>query len=113
MTETKLEEWAYGFMTFIFGIAGDIISFCVTMGLLYATFYIIGRYLVCQNDDQEWSEFTGHIRSGIKDLAEAFKNAKTYTVTNLWTGEQKEQSGCFEAGQLQACESITLRVTPV
>lgn len=75
MTETKLEEWAYGFMTFIFGIAGDIISFCVTMGLLYATFYIIGRYLVCQNDDQEWSEFTGHIRSGIKDLAEAFKNA--------------------------------------
>lgn len=75
MTETKLEEWAYGFMTFNFGIAGDIISFCVTMGLLYATFYIIGRYLVCQNDDQEWSEFTGHIRSGIKDLAEAFKNA--------------------------------------
>lgn len=75
MTETKLEEWAYGFMTFIFGIAGDIISFCVTMGLLYATFYIIGRYLVCQNDDQEWSEFTGHIRSGIKDLVEAFKNA--------------------------------------
>jgi hypothetical protein len=75
MTETKLEEWAYGFMTFIFGIAGDIISFCVTMGLLYATFYIIGRYLVCQNDDQEWSKFTGHIRSGIKDLAEAFKNA--------------------------------------
>lgn len=75
MTETKLEEWAYSCMTFIFGIAGDIISFCITMGLLYATFYIIGRYLVCQNDDQEWSEFTGHIRSGIKDLAEAFKNA--------------------------------------
>lgn len=75
MTETKLEEWAYSLITFIFGIAGDIISFCVTMGLLYATFYIIGRYLVCQNDDQEWSKFTGHIRSGIKDLAEAFKNA--------------------------------------
>lgn len=75
MTETKLEEWAYSCMAFIFGIAGDIISFCITMGLLYATFYIIGRYLVCQNDDQEWSEFTGHIRSGIKDLVEAFKNA--------------------------------------
>lgn len=74
MAETKLEEWAYNLMTFIFGIAGDIISFCVTMGLIYATFYIVGRYLICQNDNQEWSEFTGHIRSGVKDLAEAFKN---------------------------------------
>lgn len=75
MTETKLEEWAYGLLTFIFGIAGDIISFCVTIGLLYLTFYVIGKYFVCQNNDKEWSEFTGNIRSGIKDLVEAFKNA--------------------------------------
>ena len=75
MFETKLEEWLCNIMEFIFGIAGDIISFGVTMALLYATFYLVGKYLVCQNDKAEWVKFTGHIRSGIKDLAEAFKNA--------------------------------------
>lgn len=75
MFDNKLVEWASGFLEFIFGIAGDIISFGVTLGLLYATFYIVGRYLVCQNDAAEWEKFTGNIRSGIKDLAEAFKNA--------------------------------------
>lgn len=70
--------------------------------------------------DHEWNErlsvTSEQIVKAIGDKmksSEAFKNAKTYTVTNLWTGEQKEQSGCFEAGQLQACESITLRVMPV
>lgn len=75
MFDNKLVEWASNILDFVFGIVGDIISFGVTIGLLYATFYLVGKYLVCQNDDQEWSEFTGHIRSGIKDLAEAFKNA--------------------------------------
>lgn len=75
MYETKIEEWAAGFLEFIFGIVGDIISFGVTLCLMYIAAYVIGRYLICQNNADEWAEFTGHIRSGIKDLAEAFKNA--------------------------------------
>ena len=75
MFDNKLAEWASGVLSFVFGVIGDIISFGVTICLLYATFYIVGRYLVCQNNDVEWAKFTSNIRSGIKDLAEAFKNA--------------------------------------
>lgn len=75
MYETKIEEWAAGLLEFIFGIIGDIISFGVTMLLMYGVAYVIGRYLICRNNADEWAEFAGHIRSGIKDLAEAFKNA--------------------------------------
>ncbi len=41
----------------------------------------------------------------------AFKEAGSYEVTNLWTGEQTENtSGCFEVKKLDACENVTIRV---
>ena len=44
--------------------------------------------------------------------AEQFKNASVYTVKDLWSGEVTENnSGCFVVRHLNACESITIRVT--
>jgi len=46
--------------------------------------------------------------------AKIFENAKAYSVKNLWSKEQKEVSeGKFVTEQLQACESITLRIKPL
>ncbi len=44
--------------------------------------------------------------------AEQFKKATAYTVKDLWNGEVTENnSGCFTVNHLNACESITIRVT--
>ncbi len=44
---------------------------------------------------------------------EAFKNAKSYTVTDLWTGETTTNTtGCFAVSSLEACDSVTIRVVP-
>jgi len=46
--------------------------------------------------------------------AKIFENARAYSVKNLWSKEQKEVSeGKFVTEQLQACESITLRIKPL
>ena len=92
MYETKIEEWAAGLIEFVFGIIGDVISFGVTVLLMYGVAYIIGKYLICQNNDEEWAEFTGHIRSGVKDLAEAFKNAMPAVKESakVWADEKIE-----------------------
>jgi hypothetical protein len=74
MYETKLEELIYSFVSFILEVLGHIIDFSVTVALIYLTFYLFCRYLVCQNDKKEWERFTGDLRSGVKDLAEAFRN---------------------------------------
>lgn len=43
--------------------------------------------------------------------AEAFKNAASYEVKDLWTGEQTEnKDGNFKVGKLAPCESVTIRV---
>ena len=45
--------------------------------------------------------------------AEAFANAAGYTVTDLWSGEQTDNTtGIFEVTELQACESVTWKVMP-
>lgn len=44
--------------------------------------------------------------------AEAFAKASGYVVKDLWTGEVVENnSGCFTVNHLDACDSITIRVT--
>ncbi len=69
--------------------------------------------------DHAWEEklsiTAGQIANAIGSKmpdAEGFKNAKAYCVKELWTGEQKEQErGVFSVDRLEACESITIRVT--
>ena len=73
--ETKFEEAVFAIGSFVFEIFGDIISFCVTCALLYSAGWVICRYLICENDADIWADFTGHIRSGFRGLAEAFKDA--------------------------------------
>ena len=73
--ETRLEEAVFAIGSFVFGIVGDIISFCVTLGLLYSAGWIICRYLICENNEDIWADFAGHIRSGFRGLAGAFKDA--------------------------------------
>ena len=92
MYETKIEEWAAGLIEVGFCIIGDFISFGVTILLMYGVAYIIGKYLICQNNDEEWAELTGHIRSGVKDLAEAFKNAMPAVKESakVWADEKIE-----------------------
>ncbi len=44
---------------------------------------------------------------------DAFSHAKSYTVTDLWTGEQQENStGCFEVRSLEAYDNVTIKVVP-
>lgn len=52
-------------------------------------------------------------RLGRKMLnAGQFKNASSYTVKDLWSGEvMGNKTGCFTVNHLNACESITIRVT--
>lgn len=73
MTETTLDNLVMGFASFFFGIIGDIISFCVTITLFCTVYYLFVRYFVCQNDKEQYAEFNGNIRAGIKDIAESFK----------------------------------------
>lgn len=73
--ETKLEEAIASLGALLFGLAGNVISFCVTLFLLYAAGYIISRYLICENDEDIWQDFANHIRHGIRGLAEAFHSA--------------------------------------
>jgi len=43
--------------------------------------------------------------------AEQFVEASAYEVTNLWTGEQTENTtGCFKVAGLAGCDSVTVRV---
>lgn len=71
--------------------------------------------------DHEWNEAlcvtAEQIVKAIGDKlpnAEAFETAKSYSVTNLWSKEQKElQEGSFKVEQLQAYESVALRVRPL
>ena len=45
---------------------------------------------------------------------QAFENAKRYTVKNLWTGEETIENGkSFEVSSLEACDNVTLKITPV
>lgn len=44
---------------------------------------------------------------------DAFTNAKSYTVIDLWTGKEVENTtGCFEVKALEACDNVTLKVIP-
>ena len=44
--------------------------------------------------------------------AESFAKASSYAVKDLWTGETAEnRSGCFTVNHLDACDSITIKVT--
>ena len=44
--------------------------------------------------------------------AEAFAKAKTYVVSDLWTGETSENnSGNFEVSGLEAYGNVTLRIS--
>ena len=71
--------------------------------------------------DHEWKESlcitTEQIVKAIGNKmmdAKKFETAKTYCVMNLWSKEQKElQEGIFKIDQLQAYESITLRIRPL
>jgi len=69
--------------------------------------------------DHAWNEslsitaeqITNAVGSKMADAA-GFQNAKLYCVTDLWTGEQKElENGVFSVTGLEACESITVRIT--
>ncbi len=70
-------------------------------------------------NDKEWSgELSVSASLIVEKLggkmvnAEQFKNASAYTVKDLWSGEVAESnSGCFNVNHLNACESITIRVT--
>lgn len=43
----------------------------------------------------------------------AFAEAKAYHVTDLWTGEtSKNETGVFAVTELEACDSVTVRVVP-
>ena len=44
---------------------------------------------------------------------EQFKNARSYTVTDLWTDEKIENTtGVFAAKDLAAHDNVTIRVRP-
>lgn len=48
-----------------------------------------------------------------KDAEQAFANAKAYTVTDLWSGEKTlNQTGVFAVQSLEACDNVTLKITP-
>ena len=53
-----------------------------------------------------------YLRGKMKD-ADAFENAKAYTVTDLWSEETKvNESGVFEVPGLKACETAMWRIKP-
>jgi alpha-galactosidase len=46
--------------------------------------------------------------------ADKFKNASSYHITDLWTGEgTTNTSGTFSVTGIDAYDNVTLRVTPV
>lgn len=74
MEETVLETAAMGVAKFLASLFAKVISFGTTMGFLYLLSYIVARYLICENNNEEFSKFAEHIRSGCKDMAVSFKN---------------------------------------
>lgn len=92
MYETSLETMAFGLLSFLFGIMETIINFCVVAGLVYGLFYVFCRYFVCQNNKDEWEWFLGDIRSGLKDLAKAFKEVAPgiHESAKCWASEKIE-----------------------
>lgn len=51
-----------------------------------------------------------YIGSGMKQ-PEAFLHAQRYRITDLWTGEESvNNTGVFEAKELEACANVTIRV---
>ena len=45
---------------------------------------------------------------------ESFAHAKEYRVVDLWTGETSVNvTGSFGVHTLQACDNVTIRITPV
>ena len=44
---------------------------------------------------------------------DAFENAKSFKVKDLWSGEVTENTvGVFEAGEVAPCDNVTVRITP-
>ena len=44
---------------------------------------------------------------------EAFAKAKSYIVTDLWTGERtRNESGVFGVEALEGCDNVTIKVMP-
>lgn len=90
MSEEVLIEWLFKFLSFCAGLIGDIISVFVTLWILWFVCYLIFRFLVCENDEEEWKEMSGYMRSGMKDLARTFCAAMpgVYRSVKNWADDK-------------------------
>ena len=75
MTENIVFDWLIAFVEFFFGLAARIIGGFTTFGMLWAFTYIFMRYFVCKNDQEELGWLANELRTGLKDLAKAFRVA--------------------------------------
>jgi len=92
MYETPLETLIYKFITFITGVLGTIVNFCVIVGLFYILFYIILRFLVCRNDKEEWEWVANDLRIVAKQLISSLKEVSVATleIAKDWSSEKIE-----------------------
>ena len=95
MNEEIIMGWIFGFFSFVFGIIKSIVEFAVGCTLFIGLLYVTGRYFVCKNDSEEWSEFCDMVREAIKDLARTFRDAMpgVHASVKQWADEKINKKG--------------------
>lgn len=90
MNEEVLLAWLLGVIDFWLGICGSIVSFWAVCGAFAFLFYVVCRYLVCENDLNQWEEMKADMRSGMRDVARTFRDVMpgVHAVAKQWAGEK-------------------------
>lgn len=91
--DTVLEWFLFVMVNFLAGILKSVFNIFFILVLIYVVFYCVCRYLVCQNDKDEFDEVWECIRSGIKDGARAFCVAMraVYESAKCWAADKIEK----------------------
>lgn len=93
MEETALETVAVGFLEFLSGTLGRIISTFVWWWIMYVLIRFFLQNIVFKNDTDGLNRFSESIKSGLNELAVAFCNTMSgaASIAIKWADEKKKE----------------------
>lgn len=87
---TPFEAFLYGISSFVINVLSELFNACLSVSIILVIFYVICRFLICENDIEEWRNLSSDMRSELKDLARSFKAAMPGVVESakFWSEEK-------------------------
>lgn len=93
MVETTIDVVAIEFLSYIFDVAGSVISTIVWWWVVYVILQFLLKNVIFKDCEPEWKEFAHHIRLGVGELAVTFQNTMSAVaiIAMQWFAEKKEE----------------------